>query len=443
LAALALASVTVAGCGGSAHTRTVHVAVLASTPTSAAHRAPPYARQLAPSRPPPPPSPALQALRGALENGLQLGGPASGAEVFDITRDSNLFAMRSAVKRPPASVEKLWTSIALLGELGPHARLHTTVLGTGHLGPGGVWHGNLYLRGGGDPTFGDGTFNHIWNLGYGPTAGELAQELKGRGIQQVTGSVFGDQSLFVPSPGGPGTRFAPDVPDFGGELSALTYDHGTTNGSSTPAAFAVRQFVATLRAEGVQANAGTATVVTPPHARPLAQVSSPPLSVLLKLMDVPSDDLFAELLTDQLGVRFGAGGSISDGAAVIHREIVEDYDLHPRIIDGSGLSRQDHSSPAQVVDLLRDVWHTMPGRVLWNSLPVVGVSGTTTTIATGTAAQGNCVAKTGTLDNVTNLAGYCHRPGQHVLAFALFIDGPSNQQALALEGRMVAAIAKY
>ena len=35
---------------------------------------------------------------------------------------------------------------------------------------------------------------------------------------------------------------------------------------------------------------------------------------MLKLMDVPSDDFFAEMLTKQLGVRFGTGGSITAGA---------------------------------------------------------------------------------------------------------------------------------
>ena len=42
---------------------------------------------------------------------------------------------------------------------------------------------------------------------------------------------------------------------------------------------------------------------------------------MLKLMDVPSDDFFAEMLTKQLGVRFGGGGSISAGAQVISEEI--------------------------------------------------------------------------------------------------------------------------
>ena len=33
------------------------------------------------------------------------------------------------------------------------AKLQTQVLGAGYLGHGGVWHGDVYLKGGGDPTF--------------------------------------------------------------------------------------------------------------------------------------------------------------------------------------------------------------------------------------------------------------------------------------------------
>jgi D-alanyl-D-alanine carboxypeptidase/D-alanyl-D-alanine-endopeptidase (penicillin-binding protein 4) len=118
-----------------------------------------------------------------------------------------------------------------------------------------------------------------------------------------------------------------------------------------------------------------------------------------------------------------------------------DYGLYPKVVDGSGLSRKDRASPLEVVTLLRTVWHTTPGEMLWDSLPTVGVNGTVATIATGTPAQGNCIAKTGTLDNVTNLAGYCHTAGHQLVAFALFVDGPENWQALELEGKMVAYIA--
>jgi D-alanyl-D-alanine carboxypeptidase/D-alanyl-D-alanine-endopeptidase (penicillin-binding protein 4) len=362
--------------------------------------------------------------------------------VVDLGAHQELFALRRSTKRPPASVEKLYTTVALLRRLGPDARLRTAVLGTGHLGAGGVWHGNLYLRGGGDPTFGDSAFNRLWELGYGSTASDLAVQLIVRGIRRVTGSIIGDASMFDSRRGGPATGYAADVPDFGGQLSALTYDHGASTKRLSPGEFAARELMLILRADHVRGKLAKHTHATPRHAHLLATVRSPPLSVLLRLTDVPSDDLFAELLTKQLGSRFGRGGSISAGAGVI-ADVVRGYHLHPRIRDGSGLSREDASSPLEVVDLLRDIWRTPVGARLSESLPVVGVNGTVRRIATRTAAQGRCIAKTGTLNYVTNLAGYCHSRGRHLLAFALFLDGATNEKALVLISRMVAAIARY
>ena len=388
------------------------------------------------------PSPALVHLQLVLKRIFGKAGRNSGAMVYDLSDRRSLFELRDGLKRPPASVEKLYTSVAVLQKLGPGARLRTSVLGVGHLGPGGVWHGSLYLKGGGDPTFGDGTFNRIWEQGYGPTAAQLASQLRARGIHRVTGPLIGDASLFSGRPGGPATAFAPDIPDFGGELSALTFDHGSTSGSLTPGAFAARQLARTLRAQQVRIKATPRVGTTPRHAHRLASVTSPPMSVLLKLMDVPSDDLFAEMLTMQLGRRFGGNGTIAAGARVISG-VTNSYHVHPRIVDGSGLSREDASSPAEVVALLRALWHTAIGRMLTASLPVVGVSGTVQTIADKTPAQGRCFAKTGTLNGVTNLAGYCAARGNQSLAFALFIDGPPNWSALTMLGRMVSAIASY
>jgi D-alanyl-D-alanine carboxypeptidase/D-alanyl-D-alanine-endopeptidase (penicillin-binding protein 4) len=385
---------------------------------------------------------AALALDSTLAHQLSLAGPNTGAAVYDLGAQTELLALRDGVKRPPASVEKLFTTVALLHDLGAGLRLQTRVLGTGFLGSGGVWHGNLYLRGDGDPTFGDALFNRVWEQGYGSTASQLVAQLTARGIRRVTGAVISDASLFDARRGGPATDYAPDVPDFGGQLSALTYDHGATLGRLSPEAFAVKELVLTLHSAGVRARAAQRTATTPRDAQPLAAVGSPPLGVLLRLMDVPSDDLFAELLTKQLGARFAGTGSIQAGARVI-ASVIRTYNLHPVIRDGSGLSRTDRASPREVVDLLRDVWHTPVGAQLSASLPVVGMTGTVRTIATGTAAQGHCIAKTGTLDYVTNLAGYCASRGHHVLAFALFVDGPPNATALMIESRMIAAIARY
>ncbi len=425
-------AVAVAGCGGS----TRHSAP--PIPTSVPH---PPAQTV--TRPPAPkPSPALLALGRGLRAALRAAGPSVGVAVYDLTTRQMLYTVRGEVTRPPASVEKLYTSVAVLTDLGPATTLSTSVLGYGQLRPGGVWRGSLYLRGGGDPTFGDGTFNRAWEEGYGPTATELAAQLRRAGIRRVTGWVIGDPSLFDSRRGGPATRFAPDIPDLGGQLAALTYDHGSSVGRLSPGAFAARELVLTLRRSGIRARAAAATGITPSGAQPLAAVNSPPVSVLLKLTDVPSDDFFAEMLTKQLGVRFGGAGTTAAGAAVV-AGVVSRYGLTPTIVDGSGLSRRDHTSPDQVVDLLRAVWGTTTGRLLLAALPVVGVTGTVQRLAVHTPAQGRCQAKTGTLDYVTNLAGYCHSRGGQVLAFAVFLDGPSNLEGSILLGRMVASIARY
>jgi D-alanyl-D-alanine carboxypeptidase/D-alanyl-D-alanine-endopeptidase (penicillin-binding protein 4) len=382
-------------------------------------------------------------MRAALNGVMRTAGRETGAEVYDLTTGTQLYAVRDGTRRAPASVEKLYTTVAALDKLGTQARLHTMVLATGHMGPGGVWHGNLYLKGGGDPTYGDGSFNKVWELGYGPTASQLANQLAARGITRVTGAVIGDGSIFDGARGGPATDFKPDLPDYGGQLSGLTYDHGANVGAASPEAFAAKQFVATLRSLHITATAAPLPGAAPRRHRRLAIVSSPPLSTMIGLMNVPSDDLFADLFAKQLGHRFEHEGSIAAGAKVISSDIATTYDLHPKIVDGSGLSRHDRSSPREVVALLRKVWHTTPGHVLAGSLPVLGVNGTTRRIGKGTVAQGRCIGKTGTLNYVTNLAGYCHTTGGDMLVYALFIDGPSNEQSIALLTKMTAAIAAY
>jgi serine-type D-Ala-D-Ala carboxypeptidase/endopeptidase (penicillin-binding protein 4) len=434
-----LAALTLTACGGGAGHTTTH-APQATAGGGVVDRD--VSHQEHPPAPAPPPLPGLRHLRASLSRVLRVAGPATGVNVYDLTARTGLFALRDGVGRPPASVEKLYTTVAAVRKLGLHARLHTVVLGTGHLGPRGVWHGDLYLKGGGDPTFGDGTFNKVWERGYGPTAAELVRQLQRRGIRSVTGRVIGDGSIFDAARGGPRTDFGPDVPDYGGQLAGLTYDHGSTVHAASPEAFAAKQLAATMHAVGMHASAARLPGAAPRRARRLAMVSSPPLPILLSLMDVPSDDLFADLLTKQLGRRFAGDGSIAAGAKVISTEM-SDYDLHPRIEDGSGLAPDDRSSPAEIVGLLRKVWHTGVGHALSASLPIVGVNGTTTGIGNRTAARGRCIAKTGTLDYVTNLAGYCHSRGGHMVAFALFLDGPSNAQATPLLSKMAGAIAAY
>ena len=70
---------------------------------------------------------------------------------------------------------------------------------------------------------------------------------------------------------------------------------------------------------------------------------------------------------------------------------------------------------------------------------VAGMQG----IGVNTPAQGHCIAKTGTLTGVTNLAGYCRTGQRHMIAFTILLDGPTNERGIVLLSRMTAAIARY
>jgi D-alanyl-D-alanine carboxypeptidase/D-alanyl-D-alanine-endopeptidase (penicillin-binding protein 4) len=388
-------------------------------------------------------STATLGLERQIRRALAHSGHQVGLLVEDLSSGQVLDARSATVARPPASVEKLYTTVAALNLLGPRAHLQTTVLGAGGLGPGGVWHGNLYLHGGGDPTFGDGNWNRLYEDDYGPTALELAKQLRRAGIRRVTGHIFADDSLFDTDPGGPATKNRPDIPDYGGEMNALVYDHGMSSARMSPAVFTAHELALTMRGLGMRVGAASRTQPTPAAAVELARVESPPLSVLVRLMDVPSDDLIADMLAKQLGARLAGEGIMAAGAQQISQSIATDYGLQPTIFDGSGLDRADHTSPSQVVTLLRKVWNTPTGQLLYAALPVVGKQGTVAGIGTHTPAQGRCVAKTGTLNGVTNLAGYCRALNGATLAFALMIDGPANYQSFPTLSRVVAAIARY
>jgi D-alanyl-D-alanine carboxypeptidase/D-alanyl-D-alanine-endopeptidase (penicillin-binding protein 4) len=386
---------------------------------------------------------AAARLQHQLNAALNRPGSGAGALVENVSNAQVLFSRDAGIARPPASVEKLYTTVAAVNLLGPGDRFQTAVLGTGALGAGGVWHGNLYLRGGGDPTFGDGAWNRAYEDGHGPTASQLTAQLRQAGIRRVTGHIFADESLFDTDRGGPATSNKPDTPDYGGELSALVYDHGISSAEMSPAVFAAHDLAVTMRATGMRVGAAARTRHTPASAVMLAHVESPPLSVLVRLMDVPSDDLIADMLAKQLGARLFHEGTLAAGAIEIRQAIRQEYDLAPVLFDGSGLDHADRSTPAEVVSLLHKVWLTPTGNLLHASLPVVGEQGTVANMGVHTPAQGNCVAKTGTLNNVTNLAGYCSTHDGQTLAFALMIDGPPNYIAIPMLSRAVAAIARY
>ncbi len=384
------------------------------------------------------------ALQQHMAHELDLAGTQSGAYVYDMTSGKPLFAERATQRHPPASVEKLYTAVSALERIGPTAQLETSVLGVGHLAPGGMWQGDLYLRGGGDPTFGSSAFIRGHYGGVGTSVSTLAAQLKAQGIRRVTGKVWGDESLFDSLRGEPSSDYAWD-PFLEGDLSALAFNRGETGnekGAHAPAAYAARQLRAGLRKAGVVVEQGGGTTSTPAGAVKLAGALSPTIEQLLGLTLPPSDNFFAEMLLKGLGARFGGAGTTAAGARVA-RETIAELGVHPKVVDGSGLSEEDQTSPYEVVGLLNEIAHTELGTILRGDLAVAGHTGTLSERMRGTAAAGRCEAKTGTLTGVSNLAGYCAAADGDELAFAFFNDGISTAAAHTLQDNMAITLADY
>jgi serine-type D-Ala-D-Ala carboxypeptidase/endopeptidase (penicillin-binding protein 4) len=71
---------------------------------------------------------------------------------------------------------------------------------------------------------------------------------------------------------------------------------------------------------------------------------------------------------------------------------------------------------------------------------VAGRTGTLRTRMRGTAAAGRCQAKTGTLSNVSALAGYCRAVSGHDIVFALLMNNVGLGTARAQQDRFAAAL---
>jgi D-alanyl-D-alanine carboxypeptidase/D-alanyl-D-alanine-endopeptidase (penicillin-binding protein 4) len=172
----------------------------------------------------------------------------------------------------------------------------------------------------------------------------------------------------------------------------------------------------------------------------MATVTSPTMATLVKLTNTPSDNFFAEMLLKDIGARFGGAGSSAAGAAVVRATLSTQFGIHPRLIDGSGLSRYDRTTTRQVVTVLQDMANDDD---FFNSLAVAGETGTLEFEMNHTAAQGRCRGKTGTLHDVSNLVGYCRARDGHLLAFAFLMNSINPDYAHPIQNRMAIALAKY
>jgi serine-type D-Ala-D-Ala carboxypeptidase/endopeptidase (penicillin-binding protein 4) len=342
---------------------------------------------------------SLVPLPTRLANALAVPGnsaTASGAVVVDLQTGRLLFARNPDLPLAPASNEKLTVSFTALRELGATYRFRTEIFGRGYQ-EDGVWHGDVFLKGFGDPT--------LTSL----QVDRLATQIAELGITRIDGRVYGDESWFDAqrtAPGWKASYYINECPP----LSALIvnrawYDHHTAR---QPALAAAGELKLLLRSHGV-ASGVVGLGRAPDDAYALAQVDSDPLPAVVAQMDHESDNFMAEMLLKEIGAETGDAGTTAAGAAVVQRDLVAAGVplAGVRIADGSGLSLDDRLTARTLAALLVAVWNDVDLRnPFWASLPIAGINGTLDKRLRKLPARGAVRAKTGTTDRASALSGY-------------------------------------
>jgi hypothetical protein len=173
----------------------------------------------------------------------------------------------------------------------------------------------------------------------------------------------------------------------------------------------------------------------------LGTVSSPELEPVLRVCLRESVNPFAEAMV--LGLGLGRHGAPRDAGRKRIQEWLTGQGVDPtRMLadDGSGLSRYDMTSARQMARLLAHDAHRS-GTRLTNLLPKGG-EGTLRKRFRNLPDPALVTAKTGTLDGVSNLAGYLVRPGRDTLAFSFLCNGfaGSPRPVRLFQDRMLALL---
>jgi D-alanyl-D-alanine carboxypeptidase/D-alanyl-D-alanine-endopeptidase (penicillin-binding protein 4) len=169
----------------------------------------------------------------------------------------------------------------------------------------------------------------------------------------------------------------------------------------------------------------------------LGEAVSPPLRDLVTGFMKPSQNLETDLIfghvaelsrstktpaertTEELGV--------AALRAFFEREAMPAADV--RFEEGSGLSRNNLTTANATVALLVRMASHREAASFARSLPIAGRDGSLRTRMQGTPAEGNVIAKTGTLRHAASLSGYVTTAAGEKLAFSLMLNRNGPQPA--------------
>lgn len=406
----------------------------------------------------------------------ELGGTV-GFVVADARTGAVMEAREPGAILPPASVAKAVTALYGLDRLGAGHRFATRVLATGPVADG-VVQGDLILAGGGDPTL------------QTDQLGDLVQRLASGGLRGVTGRflwwdgalpgidrISGEQPDHVgynaaisglnlnfnrvnfewKKAGGDwsiqmdarGERFLPLV-DMARmrverrDLPLFTYAKGEGREDWTvasaalgdggsrwlpvrlPGLYVAEVFRTLARAQGIDLPPGAAAATLPPGTE-LARVDSELLPDVLRDMLRFSTNLTAEAV----GLSASGAATLAQSAEAMSAWAQATFGTSARFADHSGLSGGSRITAQDMVAVL--VKAEAEGRGLKPILRDVGMRDDKGKVIEGHPVK--VLAKSGTLNFVSGLAGHIVPPGGREMVFAIFSGDPARRDAVPVADR--------
>jgi D-alanyl-D-alanine carboxypeptidase/D-alanyl-D-alanine-endopeptidase (penicillin-binding protein 4) len=328
----------------------------------------------------------------------------------------------------PASVTKIATSLTAISRLGPDFKFRTSLYTDGALDQStGVLRGSLYVIGSGDPAF------------FYENAMLIADKLNRAGIREVEGDLIVLGHFYF--------NFSTSLENSAKALrNVLTSDSWTAGAKG-----AYPRFLAMRAAEEANAQQSgaqlapissgipslkisgktvTSSTVNTTSLTPLAVHTSLPLLRVLKGLNDFSNNWMATVIGDLVG-----------GTDAVERFLKMEVGFKEdevQFATPSGLGA-NYISPRGTISMLRKLITYLDGKglALENILPVAGVDQGTLGRRFTDAFRGSVVAKTGTLNSVSALAGVAYTRQRGPLLFVIYNRGGSAHSFRAAQDETI------
>ena len=342
---------------------------------------------------------------------LEAKGIRVTAGIWDIKTGTFIEGHQESRALIPASTTKAVSTYALLKSLKPESTIETEVFGD--FDGDSTVTSDVVFKGSGDPFL---VSERLWTM---------VQELKGKGIRRIQGSLVFDQSAFDTQ------RYNPNwigtTRDTTPVIQPFSINFNREGGRLVTDA---NQLARTTLTEIFEDNGikilGDQRAKTP--SRKLLTLTSPPLRELVASINKYSNNFMVEMLVKRWGE-----GRWPAGIKKIQDFYSTQLKLSPAqiaIVDGSGLSKDNRLSAKTLVTILRAAWFDFEvGPEYISSLKIEG--GEPFKLRRNDPELTRRLRmKSGYLNQTRSLTGYLQLKNGDIRAFAVILNGPSTEEDL-------------